>query len=102
MKPIYHSIDYYGVSLGEVYRQGIGALFWVINIKADDDWNLAVSNDSTLTDMSESIRDSAIKFEEKGSKMLSALDTPKTLHSLLRQTRPTRKVRWINSTTKAG
>lgn len=64
-KVVYHPLDYYRVILDEVYSHGIGALFWVININVEDPWNLAISDEGSLTEIGETIKDYAIKFNER-------------------------------------
>ena len=64
-KVVYHPLDYYRVILDEVYSHGIGALFWVININAEDPWNLAISDEGSLTEIGETIKDYAIKYDER-------------------------------------
>lgn len=53
----YQPIDFYQVLLDEVMKSDIGALFWVINIKADDRWNLAVNNSGELTNIGKLVRE---------------------------------------------
>jgi hypothetical protein len=68
--PLRRLPDYYRVILDEVYSHGIGALFWVININAEDPWNLAISDEASLTQISETIKDYAIKSNERIQKVV--------------------------------